>query len=74
MVGNRMARTLHNHLGMASATEFIDRFFEHELLIRGVGIVTDDTPCARDNSVDIFHPYIFILRDQVLFVAVTFDA
>jgi hypothetical protein len=59
---------------MASAAKFVDWFFEHKLLISGMGIMTDDTARSKNNPVHILHPLLFFFSNQVLLIAVTDDA
>ena len=52
VIGDRMSPRLQNHLGMAAFAEFVGRFLEHELLISGVGIMTNDTALTGNHAVD----------------------
>ena len=55
MVGKGVPPGLGSNLRMASAAELVDRFFQHELLVSGMGVMADDATLSGDNPVNIGH-------------------
>ena len=71
MVGKRMAHRLRNNPGMTSTAEFVDRLFQHELLVSGMGVMTDDASPSGDDPVNIGHAIPGFLSYEPLFITMT---
>jgi len=74
MIGKWVPHCIRNNPRMTSAAEFVDRLFQHELLVSGMRVMTDDTPPPDDDSVDIGHTILGFLGHESLFISMTSQA
>ena len=55
VVGEGMAPCLRSNPWMTPTAELVNRLFQHELLVRGMGVMTDNAAFSGHNPVDIRH-------------------
>ena len=60
--------------GMAAAAELVDRFFQHELLVSGLGVMADDATFPCDNPVNVGHTIHGFLGHEPFLVTMTGQA
>ena len=74
MVRQGVPACLRSNPGVAAATEFVDRLFQHELLVSGMRVMADDAPLSSDNPVDIGHTIHGFLGHEPFLITMTGQA
>ena len=69
-----MAHCLRNNPGMTTVAEFVDRLFQHELLVSGMGVMTDDAAPSGNDPVNIGHTLLGFLSHEPCFITMTGQA
>ena len=66
-----MTHCLRNNPRMTSATEFVDRLFQHELLVSGMRVMTADATPSDDDPVHIGHAILGFLSHKPFLISMT---
>ena len=71
MIGEWMAYFLRNNPRMTSAAEFVDRLFQHELLVSGMRVMTADAASSDDDPMHIGHTICSFLGHKPFLISMT---
>ena len=69
-----MAHCLRNNPRVTTAAEFVNRLFQHELLVSGMGVMTDDAAPSGNDPVNIGHTILGFPCHEPFFITMTGQA